>query len=90
MSKKSIIVNLLRREYDRAVASHRLRCVEEAAAIASANAWDDYKDDGAGSFSTNPYSMILTSKNNIAEEARVYMNKLKEAYEFAVDTFIGD
>jgi hypothetical protein len=56
--------------------------------IAAANVWDDMnKEDGVGGPSGNPYNVHLASSTD--EQARIHAANMKEAYEFAVDTFLS-
>lgn len=87
VSKQERIVALLRVEYHRASEAYRKAHAEHAGAIAAANTWDQHnRDDGVGGVSRNPYNVQTASEND--ERARVYAAQMREAYEFAVDTFI--
>lgn len=87
MSAKSVIVNLLRREYERAQDNYRTAIAEHAGAIAFANAWDQYNsDDGVGGMSQNPYRIGQAEEREVA--ARNYLATIRDAYNLSVDTFV--
>lgn len=87
MNKQQRIVALVRQESDRANAAYRQACIEHAAAIVSANMWDQFNpDDGVGGFGRNPYNIDAASERE--RVARIYCEQMREAYDFAVDTFI--
>lgn len=89
MSKQKIIVELVRNAYERAVIDSREAHAEKKAAEAGAKEWDRYNpDDGVGGFGQNPYNKPWTLNKD--KEASNRMNELREAYNFAVDTFIED
>jgi hypothetical protein len=88
MDKRQLIVSLLRNECDRACAAYRHAHAEHAGTIASANAWDESnKEGGVGGFSQNPYRVSVAAEKD--ERCRVYYQQIKDAYEFAVDTFLS-
>jgi hypothetical protein len=87
MNKQQRIVKLVRAAYERAHGDHKRADSERAAAHAGAKAWDKYNDqDGIGGLSLNPYNL------NRADEAAIaagnYLADIREAYEYAVDTFL--
>lgn len=85
---QQFIVNVLRCTYEDALKNHMTAVSERAAAIAGANAWDDYhKDDGVGGFSQNPYN--LNHVDNKVEQCRVALAHAKQALDLAVDTFLN-
>lgn len=89
MNAKQVIVNLVRREYDRALEEYKKAIAERAGCIASANAWNEFnKDDGIGGISMNPYN--LNAADQKEERARVFVGQMKQAYELAVDTFLAN
>jgi len=88
---KKLIVRLMRDYYEQLNRALLDAHVNRAAAIASANTWDDFnKDDGVGGFSTNPYSGQLNQVDQRVEQARIALAKAKDAYDFAVDTFVEE
>ena len=88
MTKQERIVKLLRSEYERAAESYRKAHAERVGMDAAANAWDQFNpDDGVGGMSQNPHSSGRWSERE--EAAKLYAAQMREAYEFAVDTFIG-
>lgn len=89
MDKRQRIVELLRAEYHRASEAYRHAHAEHMGQVAAANAWDQLKtDDGVGGFSSNPYNVSVASEKE--NRARVYAEQMREAYDFAVDTFVSD
>ena len=87
LNKKQRIVAILRAEYERASEASRKAHAERVGMDAAANAWDDSNpDNGVGGMSQNPYSSDQWSKRE--EEAKLYAAQMREAYEFAVDTFL--
>lgn len=88
MSKQQVIVNLLRAEFHRASEAYRHAHAEHMGTVAAANAWDDSNpDDGVGGMSANPYNINAASDKE--QRCRLYSDQMREAYEFAVDTFIA-
>jgi hypothetical protein len=89
MTSKQLIVAIIRRNWEQAMEAHRTRTVEHAAAIASANAWDQYHpDDGIAGRSQNPYDVGRASENEMS--ARTYLAQIKAAYDLTVDTFLKE
>lgn len=89
MNKQQVIVATLRHEYELAVAAYRKAHADHVGMIVSANAWDDHNpDDGVGGMSQNPYNTDISSDKDIS--ARKNYEKLREAYNFAVGTFLSD
>lgn len=89
MNKKQRIVSIIRSEYERASEAYRQAHAERVGMDAAANAWDDFHpQDGVGGFSQNPHVGVQWLKRE--EAARIYAAQLREAYEFAVDTFLAD
>lgn len=89
MDKRQRIVNILRAEYERASEAYRKAHAERVGMDAAANAWDKFNpNDGIGGMSQNPHNNIKWSQRE--EEAKLYAAQMKEAYEFAVDTFINN
>lgn len=87
MNKQERIVAIIRREFTIAMDAHYLAYAERAAAIAGANAWDEFHpDDGVGGFSRNPYNLNAADKKE--NDARIHKDNMRDAYEFAVDTFL--
>lgn len=81
------IINLLRREYEQAEYNHRQAYAERVGMDAAANVWDDFnKENGAGSFSQNPYDSLTYSQKE--ERAKLAAAKMKAAYELAINTFL--
>jgi hypothetical protein len=81
------IVNMLRAEYERATTAFRHAHADRVATDAAANAWDQFNpEDGVGGMSTNPYNANAASRRE--EEAKIHAAHMKDAYEYAVDTFI--
>jgi len=88
MDKRERIVSLLRTEYHRASESYRHAHAEHMGQVAAANAWDDLNpNDGVGGFKSNPYNVQLASEKE--QRARLYAEQMREAYDFAVDTFVS-
>ena len=88
MDKRQRIISILRAEYERAAKSYRNAHAERVGMDAAANAWDRFNpDDGVGSISQNPHSSGQWSDRE--QSAKLYASQMREAYEFAVDTFIG-
>jgi hypothetical protein len=82
-------VKLVRIAYEYAHEEHKRAVAERAAAHAGASAWDDYHhDDGVGSFSQRPYNLDRVNEAVVA--AQNTLADMREAYEHAVDTFLGD
>jgi hypothetical protein len=89
MNKQQRIVKLVRTAYESAHTADKEAQVSRAAAYAGSSAWEEYHDDeGVGSFSQNPYDLNRVDDNAI--RARNYLENMREAYDFAVDTFLGD
>jgi hypothetical protein len=97
MDKRQRIVSILRKEYERAAESYRKAHAERVGMDAAANAWERFNDtgrvpcphdDGVGSISQNPHSGGRWSEREQA--AKLYASQMREAYEFVVDTFIGE
>jgi hypothetical protein len=88
MDKRQRIVAMLRAEYERASEAYRKAHAERVGMDAAANAWDEFNpDDGIGGMSQNPHSSGRWSERE--EAAKLYAAQMREAYEFAVDMFIG-
>ncbi len=88
MTKQQRIVNMLRVENERAQEAWRHAHAERVGIDAAAIAWDEFNpQDGVGGFSQNPHNTNQASERE--ERARVYAAEIREAYEFAIDTFIG-
>lgn len=88
MDKRQLIVSLLRAEYHRASEAYRHAHAEHMGQVAAANAWDRLNpDDGVGGFKSNPYNVQNASDKE--DRARVYAAQMREAYDFAVDTFVS-
>ena len=88
MDKRQIIVAMLRAEYERSAEAYRKSHAERVGMDAAANAWDEFNpDDGIGGMSKNPHGSRRWSERE--EEAKLYAAQMREAYEFAVDTFIS-
>lgn len=89
MDKRQRIVALLRAEYHRASEAYRHSHAEHMGQVAAANAWDQLKpDDGIGGFRSNPYNVSIASEKE--NQARLYAEQMREAYDFAVDTFVSE
>lgn len=89
MNKQQRIVALVRNAYEQAHERHKHAVAEQAATISGANAWDQYNpDDGIGGFSQNPYNIARMDKREL--ECRNHLDNMREAYEYAVDTFLKD
>lgn len=87
MNKQQRIVQLVRNAYGRALESHHQAVAERAAAIAGASAFDKYNpEDGCGGISQNPYNVNRASELEMA--TKTYLADMREAYDFAVDTFL--
>lgn len=87
MTPKQRIVAILREKYNEAETNYRRAHAEHMGQIAAANAWDELnKDDGVGGFSSNPYN--ITNASNKDTAAELYLSQMREAYNFAVDTFV--
>ena len=87
LNKKQRIVAMLRAEYEKASEAFRNAYATRIGMDAAANAWDDSNpDNGVGGMSQNPYSSDQWSKRE--EAAKLYAAQMREAYEFAVDTFL--
>lgn len=85
LNKKQRIVAILRAEYERASEAYQKAHAERVGMDAAANAWDDFHSDGIG-MSQNPHSSRRWSERE--EAAKLYAAQMREAYEFAVDTFL--
>lgn len=86
--KRQRIVALVRAEYHRASEAYRKAHAEHMGQVAAANAWDDLNpEDGVGGRSSNPYNVSLASEKE--NRTKVYAEQMREAYDFAVDTFVG-
>jgi hypothetical protein len=82
-------VKLVRIAYEYAHEEHKRAVAERAAAHAGAKAWDEYNpDDGVGGMSQRPYNLNRVDEAEIA--AQNTLADMREAYEHAVDTFLGD
>ena len=89
MNSKERIVKLIRAEYERASEAYRKAHAERVGMDAAANAWDQFNpDDGVSGFSQNPHNSNRLSQKE--ETSKVYAHQMREAYEFAVDTFLSD
>lgn len=78
-----LIVKIMRREWEVASEMHRTASVKRAAAIASANEWDQYHNrDGVGSFSQNPFTSSLAHVAENETKASNYLADIKRAYDF--------
>jgi hypothetical protein len=89
MNKQQRIVGLVRRAYENAVDQHRDAAVARAAAYAGAKTWDEYhNEDVVGPARQNPFDLNRVDQDAI--NARNYLTNMREAYEHAVDTFLGD
>lgn len=88
MNTQQLIVSILRAEYERASEAYRKSHAERVGMDAAANAWDEFNPhDGVGGMSQNPHLSCRWSERE--EAAKLYASQMREAYEFAVDTFIG-
>ena len=87
-NKQTMIVTLIRCEHEKAVEAYRRASAERAGMDAAAKVWEEtHPDDGVGCFSQNPY--VNTGHAEREEAASLYAAEVRDAYKFAVDTFIG-
>lgn len=91
MNAKQRIVSIIEFEYKRALEKYTKSVAEHAASIGAANAWDDeVRGDAMRDFDSNPYTSQIEWRERNMNSYRQHLEEVREAYNLAVQTFLGD
>lgn len=86
-TSKTTILKLVNDAFIRAMREDRRATADHAAAEAGHKVWDQSNpEDGVGGISMNPYNVINAETK--MQLARAHHNEMREAYVYAVGTFI--
>lgn len=88
MTHQQLICQVMQREMERAHNTYLKAAMDCAAAEGGAKEWERQNADGmSGGFTVNPYNTVH-AKSKKAEAEETY-RQTKDAYEFAVKTFLS-